>query len=294
MPFVNNHSMDKQIKKYLKTEYAKGASPLARMLDLVGLRFVVFTAGYFLYLLVCRNLVVSLILAGITTFAASLAIGRLEKMRFERFSQKYLSELRQKALLEELVILPAAKRMKFYRELIADELGCAEYRTKREGLLGGGWYAHVFDRHPGCEVTEQDVLSCLRILQRENVKNCLCIGLADYSEAARIFACSLEEYHFTLLDKKRILQFAAKAGWLPEEEVILSKIANAIAQKKLTLDKIKAEVFGGSKFKSYIVTGAVMAGLSALLKFQPFFMSMAAFCGVLAVMTYYYNPPKRA
>lgn len=286
--------MDKQIKKYLKTEYAKGASPIARMMDLLGLRFVIFTAGYFLYLLFTHNLVVSLILAGITTFAASLALSRLEKMRFEKFSRRYLADLRQKAMLEELVILPAAKRMKFYRELIADTIGCAEYQAKKEGLLGGGWYAHAFDRHPGCEVTEQDILVCLRILQRENASKCLCVGLSEYTEAAKIFAKSLEGYSFELMDKKRILEFAAKAGWLPEEEVILSKIVNAIAQKKLTLDKIKAEVFGGSKFKSYIITAIVMAGLSVLLRFQPFFMSMAAFCGILAVMTYYYNPPKKA
>jgi hypothetical protein len=285
--------MDKKIKKYLKTEYSKGASPIARMLDLLGLRFVIFTAGYFLYLMVCHNLIVSLILAGITTFAASLALSRMEKKRFEKFSAQYLSNLRQKAMLEELVILPSAKRLRFYRELIANELGCTEYRAKKEGLLGGGWYAHVFDRHPGCEVAEQDILTCLRILQRENATKCLCVSLAEYSEAARIFANSLDGYQFDMLDKKRILQFAEKAGWLPEEEVILEKIANAIAQKKLTLDKIKAEVFGGSKFKSYIAIAVVMAGLSVLLKFQPFFMSMAALCGILAVMTYYYNPHKK-
>jgi hypothetical protein len=37
-----------------------------------------------------------------------------------------------------------------------------------------------------------------------------------------------------------------------------------------------------------------MAGISVLLHFQPYFMSMAAFCGILAVMTYYYNTPKKA
>lgn len=286
--------MDKNIKKYLKTEYAKGASPLARMLDLVGLRFVVFVAGYFLYLLVTHNLIISLVLAGITTFAVSMVLSRLENKRFHKFAKKYLEELRQKAMLEELVILPAKKRMKFYQDLIANQLGWAEYTAKKEGMAGGGWYAHILDRHPGAEATEQDVLTCLRILQREGLTNCLCVGVAGFSENAKIFAKSLEGYRFELLEKKEILQFAAKAGYLPGEEVILAKISNAIAQKKLTLDKIKAEVFGGSKFKSYIVTAIVMAGLSVLLRFQPFFMSMAAFCAVLAVMTYYYNPPKKA
>ncbi|MEI6101162.1 MAG: hypothetical protein WCP73_04915, partial [Eubacteriales bacterium] len=245
-------------------------------------------------LMAVHNLIISLILDGITTFAASLALSRMEQKRFEKFSKRYLGEMRQKAMLEELVILPSRKRMKFYQELIAYQLGWTEYTAKKEGLLGGGWYAHVFDRHPGSEITEQDILICLRILQRENISKCLCVSLAAFSENAKIFIKSLDGYHFDLMDKNRILQYADNAGWLPEEEVILAKISDAIAQKKLTMDKIKAEIFGGSKFKSYIVTAAVMAGLSILLKFQPFFMSMAALCGILAVMTYYYHPPKRA
>ena len=286
--------MDKNIKRYLKTEYAKGASPLARMLDLFGLRFVIFTAGYFLYLMITHNLVISLILAGISVFAVSLVLSRLETKRFEKFTKKYLDEMRQKAMMEELVILPQKRRMKFFEYLIAKHMGWSEYTVKKDGIRTGEWFAHVFDRHPANEVTEQDILVCLRSMQREGATCCLCIAPSGYSENAKIFAHSLDGYSFELLDKKEILQFAQNAGYLPDEETILSKISKQIAQKKLSMDKIKAEVFGSSKFKSYIVTAAVMAGISVLLHFQPFFISMAAFCGILAVMTYYYNPPKKA
>lgn len=285
--------MDKNINKYLKTEYAKGASPLARIMDIFGLRFVVFTAGYFLYLMATHNLLISLILAGISTFAVSLVLSRLEKNRFYKFTKKYLEEMRQKAMMEELVILPQKKRMKFFEDLIAVHMGWSEYTVKKDGLRAGEWFAHVFDRHPSNEVTEQDILVCLRSIQRDGATGCLCVAPSGYSENAKIFAQSLEEYSFELLDKKEILQFARSAGYLPDEEVILSKISRQIAQKKLSLDKIKAEVFGNSKFKSYIATTVVMAGISVLMHFQPFFISMAAFCGILAVMTYYYNSPKK-
>ena len=293
MHFVNNQAMDKNIKRYLKTEYAKGASPLARIMDLAGLRFVVFCAGYFLYLLVTRNLVISLILAGITTFAASLVLSRLENNRFRKFTKKYLHELRQKAMMEELVILPQKKRMKFFEDLIAKHMGWKEYTVKKDGIRAGEWFAHVFDRHPSTEVSEQDILVCLRSLQREGLSSCLCVAPSGYNENAKIFARSLEGYSFELLDKKEILLFARDAGYLPEEETILSKISNQITQKKLSMDKVKAEVFGSAKFKSYVATAIVMAGISVLLHFQPYFMSMAAFCGILAVMTYYYNTPKK-
>lgn len=286
--------MDKNIKKYLKTEYAKGASPLARMMDLVGLRFVVFVSGYFLYLMVTHHLVVSLILAGITTVAASLTLSRLENRRFIRFTRKYMEEMRQKAMMEELVTLPENKRMKFFENLIAKHMGWSEYTVKKDGLRSGEWFAHVFDRHPANEVAEQDILVCLRCMQRERKSGCLCVAPSGYSENAKIFARSLEGYTFELLDKKEILQFAQNAGYLPDEETILAKISNQITQKKLSMDKIKAEVFGSAKFKSYIATAIVMAGISVLLHFQPFFISMAAFCSVLAVMTYYYNTPKKA
>ena len=130
-------------------------------------------------------------------------------------------------------------------------------------------------------------------MQREGVFSCLCAATSGYSENAKIFARSLEGYSFELLDKKQILQFSRDAGYLPDEETIISKISNQIMQKKLSMDKIKAEVFGNSKFKSYIATAIVMAVISVLLRFQPYFMSMAAFCGILAVMTYYYNSPKK-
>ncbi len=294
MQFVNNQTMDKNIKKYLKTEYAKGASPLARMMDLFGLRFVVFVAGYFLYLMITHNLVISLILAGITTFAASLVLSRLESSRFNKFTKKFLEEMRQKAMMEELVILPEKKRMKFFEELIAKHMGWSEYTVRKDGFRSGEWFAHVFDRHPANEVTEQDVLVCLRSMQHEGKKGCLCVAPSGYSDNAKIFARSLEGYTFELLDRKEILQFAQSAGYLPDEETILAKISSQIAQKKLSMDKIKAEVFGSAKFKSYIATAVVMAGISVLMHFQPFFISMAAFCAILAVMTYYYNTPKKA
>jgi hypothetical protein len=286
--------MERYVKKYLKTEYSKGASPFARMLDVFGLRMVVFMAGYFAYLLVTRSLIVSLILAGITTFAASLALSRMERARFEKFARKFLEGMRETAMLEELVILPRAQRMKFFGEVVRRQPGFKEAAVKKDVILGKDRFARIFDRHPAVELTEQDILNCLRIAQREGVHQCLLVGAAKISDAAKIFASGMDGYAFELLDKEEILSFARQGGVLPSEERIEEKIANMVAQKKLNLKKLKAEVFGGGKFKTYVVTAVVMAGLSVALRFQPYFLSMAAFCGFLAVMTYYYNPPKKA
>ena len=292
--FGHNQTMDRNVKRYLKTEYGKGASPLARMLDIFGLRLVVFMAGYFAYLLLTRNLWVSLILTGITTFAASLALSRMERARFEKFAKKHLEGMREAAMLEELVVLPRAKRAKFFGGVVRRQSGFGGAAVKKDGLLGQGCFAVVFDRHPASELCEQDILDCLRIAQREGVKKCLIVGAAKMSDGARSFAAGIEGVAFELLGRDAILEYARQAGLLPGEQRIEEKIALAVARKKLSMQKLKAEVFGGGKFKTYVVTAAVMAALSVLLRFQPYFLSMAAFCGFLAVMTYYYNPPKKA
>lgn len=286
--------MDRNVRKYLKTEYAKGASPFARMLDVFGLRMVVFMAGYFAYLLVTRSLWSSLVLAGITTFAASLALSRMERARFERFAKKRLEEMRENAMLEELVVLPRAKRMQFFCEVVRRQPGFGESAVKKDGILGRDRFARIFDRHPASEICEQDILECLRIAQREGVAKCLIVGAAKMSEGAKLFAASIEGVAFELLERKEVLACAREEGYLPSEKRIAQKIADRIARKKLNMEKLKAEVFRGGKFKTYVATAIVMAALSALLRFQPYFLSMAAFCGFLAVMTYYYNPPKKA
>ena len=290
--FAHNLNMDKEILRYYKKQYKKGSSPLAALIDKVGLRLLVFMAGYFIYFYITKNFLLPFVLSGITTLGASMAISILEQKRFAKFAERYSRTMREHIILENLLMYGKQKRNEFFKKIIEKKYSRETYPVKC-GFCSNDTLFYIFENHPSHQINAQDMLICYDEMQKTGKKNCVCFAFSDYKKEAVDFIKIAEWLSFTLVDAAGIIDMAGDLKKIISEEELTDIIKKRIRSEKITMSAIRAEALKSTKFKAYLITGIIFGVLAFVFTFPIYLLSMSAVCIVLGTLTCFSEPQNK-
>lgn len=184
--------MSEQIVLYLKKRYQKGKSRAAYAIDLVLSRLILFVALFLLFWYLTFHSVVALILSAMVTAIFTIISHTLYIRKFEIFAKEEYAKLRDKYILEQILMLNSRDLNVYVQKLfhLYTRSGSLErlyggYYDREQGL-----FCYMLDNHPTNPVSAQQMLTLFRVVKRVSAKKYILLTASRFSDEARIFLAS--------------------------------------------------------------------------------------------------------
>lgn len=262
--------MQKVINRYYKQRISRGRGTLARVIDAIALRAVVFFVGYIRFRSLGLVTYVSLFLGAIVVALASVAIKLFRDMRFEKF---VVSE-RKNIAREE-----ARSRLATMRE---EELSRAVCRIlKEDGTINKG-YVEVIQRIT--PVNADDIAAVYRMARREGETLSSVFSTSGITKDAYDLAARLTDMEFRLYEPEAITERGGITAEISDDEID-SIIVTRLGEKKSPLVRLKKTIFSDSRMKPYLILGVALLILSFIANGGMYYRIIASACFSFAVTT---------
>jgi len=279
--------MSRETLKYLKIKYHKGKTLVASILDTILSHLILFIVVFLFSWYSFFKLSIALTLALCATAIVGIVVYYLRRRRFEKFAAAEYINLKNKYMLERLLVLNE-------KDLNTAMLNLFKLYTKSDRFIHkyGGYYdaeekvfCYMLDNHPTNEVSAQQMLSLFRKLWTIKINRCILLTASTYSVEARAF-CSKVNIPCELLCGDTLICLAADLDMIPSEEAILSAIEREIEQHALDLKKIRNTILSRSKSKAYLLCALTLTVWPIFTKFNILYPLLACACIVLSFISY--------
>ena len=180
---------NRQLRQYYRQTLYGNRSILARSIDFIALRLVIFAVLYVFTLMQTAHVLLSAILAAVGMLMATCAIALWKSIRLDKYIEQKRMELSREYLFEKIVLLPRRRFLLLIKQLVR-HMG---YRVVCEHPLGllceaneNSAFILALQNHPENKVSVQQLLDSYREIQQLGVDECLiCLSLIHISEPTR-------------------------------------------------------------------------------------------------------------
>lgn len=237
--------------RYLKKQFSRGRSPLARALDYLALRILIFLAALLFFRQRVYDGRIALLLSAITLSAVMVLLKIIREYRFEAFCKRERHRLSKHLFFRTLCRLPESKLRLLARPLAAD---------RRLILL-----------HRAEKADADAVLAASGI---DDTAALLATG--GYTEAARAFANDVT-HPIALIDPEDLFPIAKRAGCTPAEAEIdreMARILEDSAQKRRARAGL---AFSGTFPGKYFICSFCLIVLSFFTNYALYYRLLALF-----------------
>jgi len=283
--------LDKKMRGYYRQIMFGNRNLLARSLDFVALRVIIFIAFLLWFSLQTSNLVLSYILSGVATGMISIALALYKNIRLDKFVETKRLELAKNFTLEQMVLMP---RRAFIRLMgaMAKESGYRIEQMQPRGVLSRNEAEEqvmlfALQNHPKDAVTSQQLLECYRFLRQNKLEKGILSCTAPFTENAEALLNKISDHTLTIWDQNKLLSLAQALEMLPSPEEIEVGILKELEQHRLHLKQLKKQAFGATRVRSYVTCGLVLFFASILTGQHIYYPIMGALCFFMAFVSYY-------
>ncbi len=277
---------NKVVNRYFRKEFHKNKNIVARTLDFIFLRLVLFGFFYFFFIRIFWSIWPSIICALGCVVLISLGIYLLQKFRFSRYVSKRMSTMRQNHVIKELLLLNIEDLGKFFSRLFSQFLEDDFYSRSEDVYVNESkdTFIKLFLNFPSCESSCQDIFRAYKKIIHKEYQKIYFVTTSQFTQEA--IRLSKELNGVELLDQKDIIKICTDLDWLPEEEEVLCSLENEIRDKIITKDKIKRELLAKNKLTLYIISAFVLAIWPLFSEFNIIFPILSLVMILLSVLVY--------
>ena len=287
---------NRQLRQYYRQTLYGNRSILARSIDFIALRLVIFAVLYVFTLMQTAHVLLSAILAAVGMLMATCAIALYIEQKRMELSREYL--------FEKIVLLPRRRFLLLIKQLVR-HMG---YRVVCEHPLGllceaneNSAFILALQKHPEKKVSVQQLLDGYREIQQLGVDECLIIATAPLTDSAHAFLHELQGLQCQVLNRQKILDLAQRQGLLPDAKEVEQALLEKLEEKRVSLKKLKREALHASRVKAYVSCGVILFAASFITGQRLYYPLMGSLCFFLAFVAYYTDhksiaakPPKKA
>jgi hypothetical protein len=273
--------MDPRLLRYYRKKISGGKSMIARTVDFMMLRIIIFIVLFIAVLNMSLSIFVSLIMAFFLTAALSTVFVVYNRKKIERYIIKDMLRLKQKCLLEKLTFMDKKDYTCFIGKITGQDIVKPKYDNDGFFTVCGDTSMYAFQNHPGGDCSVKDVLRVYREYKHDKL---IIISLSDFSAESINMCASLPGV--TLSSGKKVLRMAEEKGLLPDEKEAGEKAEKEMKETLVTFEKIRKNALSGTKIKGYIFSGIVIMCWPLVAGFQVYYPVIAALCFALAAITY--------
>jgi hypothetical protein len=288
---------EKRIRRYYRQLMFGNRTILARTLDFIALRAIVYVAFLLWFALQTGNMLLSYILAGVATGMLSVALALYKSIRLERFIAQKRLELTRSFCLEQMVLMAREPFVRLLAEM-ANRCGLAAVRLSSRGVLyqdkddeEGMLFA--IQTHPDEQIDTAALLDCYRFLEQNGLSRGILPLTAELSQKASALLDKLETPSLALWSRGKLLSLAQTLGILPDAEQIEKGILFELEQHRLRLAKLRKQAFAVSRVRAYVICGFVLFFAAILTGQHLYYPLMGAVCFFMAFLSYFLDPVSR-
>ncbi len=289
--------LDKKMRRYYRQIMFGNRNTLARSLDFIALRVIVYIAFLLWFSLQTSNITLSYVLSAIATGMVSVALALYKNIRLDRFVETQRQELSRNYMLEQMVLMP---RRDFVRLLgaFARHSGYKVEQMQPRGVLCHDEDANVFmlfamQNHPKDAITSQQVLECYRFLRQNDIKKGLLLCTAPLSEGADSLLNKLPEQPFAIWDQNRLLCLAKELDLLPDAQEVEEGILIELESRRMRMKQLKKQAIGTTRVRSYVTCGLVLFFAAIITGQHLYYPIMGAICFFMAFLSYFTEHNRR-
>lgn len=292
---------NRQLRDYYRQTLYGNRSLIARCIDFLALRAVIFAVLYVFILMQTAHVLLATILAAVGMLMASCAIALWKSIRLDKFVEQKRLALARDYLFEKIVLLSRKRFLLLVKQLVR-HMG---YRVVCEhplGLLcevnGSSAFILALQNHPDNPVSVQQMLDAYREIAALGVDECLVVATAPLSDNAHAFLHDQTDLAFQVLHRQKLLDLAQTQGLLPEPGEVEQALLSKLEEKRVSLKKLKREALHASRVKAYLSCGVILFAASFITGQRLYYPLMGALCFFLAFVAYYTDhkaqatPPK--
>ena len=274
--------MNSKLFGYYKKKIYGGRSIIARALDFIILRALIFFIIFVVLFYFSLSTTLSLLISFFITVAFSLALLIFNRKKIEKYMARDMIRLKQKCMLEKLTFMNINEFMSYINRIMDNKIKNMEIT---EGGFKGkfedyGFYA--LHNHPECNCEVPEVL---KIYRSKTDKKIIILSLSDFSNDTKRMCTSVSP-EIKLIDGKEILEAARRISMLPDEKEAEKNAEKEMNESIVTLEKFKKTAFSRAKIKSYAICGAIILFWPLITGFRIYYLIIATVCFLLAIITY--------
>lgn len=281
--FTRGDSMDTKLLKYYKKKMRGGRTLVARTVDFVLLRALLFFLVFVIVMYLSLSTTVALLISAFLTAAVSFAAMAYNKRKIEKYITNDLRRIKQKCLLEKLTFMGIDEYTDYINSMFDGKI--AGIKQTEDGFHGSyeGEALFALHNHPGGECSVSDVLKVYRLFENED--KFILLSLAEISSEAKTMLSVIPK-SVEIIGGKRLLEIAETKGMLPDEAEAEENAVKEMNATIVTLEKVKESAFSKAKVRGYIICGAVITAWPLITGFRIYYPIIAIACFAMAVITY--------
>ena len=282
---------DKKIRRYYRQIMFGNRNTLARSLDFIALRVIVYIAFLLWFSLQTSNITLSYVLSAIATGMVSVALALYKNIRLDRFVESQRRELSRNYMLEQMVLMP---RRDFVRLMaaFAKHSGYKVEQMQPRGVLchdedSNTIMLFAIQNHPKDAVTSQQMLECFRFLRQNDLEKGVLLCTAPLSEGAESLLSKLPEQPFAIWDQDKLLHLANDLDLLPDAKEVEEGILIELESRRMHLKQLKKQAIGATRVRSYITCGLILFFAAIITGQHLYYPIMGAICFFMAFLSYF-------
>ena len=280
----------RQIRQYYRQMLFGNRSLLARSIDFIALRLLLFFGFLLWFTLQTSNTVLGMILAAVAVGMVSVALALYKSIRLDRFIEEKRAELKYHYLFEQMVLMPKNRFFALLREL-ARSMGYETQLEMEQGLLceNGKTPCFLFalQNHPENPVSAQQVLDCYRTAKQLELSECILISTAPLHRDARSFLTSIHDLSFDIWNRQRLLSLARRQNLLPDDNAVETALIAEMERKRLDLKKFKRQAFQATRVRAYLGCGLILFFATIVTGQHLYYPIMGSLCFFMAFVSYF-------
>jgi len=274
--------MDPKLIRYYKKKAYGGRSVLARAIDLIMLRVIVFFFIFIVFLYLSLSVTIAFLISLFLTAAISISFVVYNRKKIEKYIMADIQRIKKKCLLEKLTFMGIDEYAEFIDKILDKKIKDKKFENENYSGIYGKYNAFVFHNHPRSECGINEILSVYRELKCDRL---IIFSLSEFSEDVKNM-CSRLPGEIMLIGGKEILEAADKKGLMPDESDAESDALKEVSETIVTLENIRNNALSKTKIKGYILCGIVIMLWPIVTGFEIYYPVIAMICFILALITY--------
>lgn len=256
---------------YYKRRFYRGRGVLARAVDFIALRLILFTAFYIWFSFDIESSAAAVLLSSASLAAICVLAELIKSIRLEKFIAKENARIAKKLFSQSLTLMPKAEFMRLVRA----------YISARPGEFAGSGLIYLSQTI--ADVDEEAVLAACRAAKRRGCKSVFIFSAAAAGQSALDIAARCDDIAISFIDAAKL---AADAE-LPSEDTVREHILKQAAWRRRIKRGSMATALTRGRTARYVIVAAALFALSFFVQYTLYYRMLAGVCISLAALSFY-------
>lgn len=261
------------IMRYYKRKLYSGRNAVARAADYISFRLIAFICCYLWFAQALSNSAARILLSLAATGFVSVAADLVGSLRLDRFIKAERKRIADGEVSRRMLLLTSAERLPVIRDYI---------KAHPQDFSSG---AAIYPLHKSAPVSEDDVLSALRLSKERGASGVVIIHSSELTDAA--LAAAGEGARF--ISFRSMLNDAALQPLTPSESEIDALILASIAARRRKRKAALSMPLGDGRTRRYIAVAMGLLAASFFVEQALYYRLASAACISLGAIAWWLN-----